>query len=238
MTDEPDDDDDGLEVPHVDISFTFDFHMIRMVGNLLIPSHISVTAGVSHLDATDEDIEVAFTKIKFWIENVVSRCVAFGKDNPHASQILIDAEGNNRTRNPLMMTPDDPSDEHLAAILQAKLDALSANALVFGDVTVESSNIEGLSFTFSGNACDILPEMEEWIGTRSYFALPWWHRDDASTLDVVPPEDADLNTPPQWAFSLDFIRQTIAPTAQTPSVVLRPTFRPTVIKGGKDKDGG
>jgi hypothetical protein len=231
-----DDTDEGDEGPVILMEFNFECRMVRMVGNLFVPSHMNINAEVMHIeDSSDEDIEVAFTKIKYWLENVVGRCIAFNRGNSDALQMLLDADGNNRTRNVLMVTPEDPSDEHIAAIMQAKLTALSGGALLFGTTTVCSDNVEGLSFSFVGDSNLVLPDMSEWIGERSFFENPWWSRDDASTLDVVPPADADLTKPPAWSYSLDFIRQSISPPTPT-AVVVRPAFRPTVIQGGKGKE--
>lgn len=225
-------DDSDDELPSVLIDFEFEVKLVRMVENVLLPSKLAVRVNVIPSDeSTDEDIEAAFTKIKFWMDNLVGRSVAFARNNAAAVAMVIGADGNNRTGNMLMVTPDDPSDEHLAVLFQAKMSALAAGALEFGAVTVKSDNVTGLIFTFTDDAQSILPPMSEWIGDRSYFERPWWFRDDASTLDVVPPPEADLSKPPAWAYSLDFLNSIAK--APTSGVVLRPNFKPTVIDGGK-----
>lgn len=230
-----DDSDEDLEIPVILIDFNFEAKLVRMMDNIFLPSALSITAEVAQVEgASDADMEAGFTKIKFWLENCFGRSIAFKRDNAAARSMLLDEAGNNRSGNMLMVTPDDPDDSHIAALLQAKMTALSNDSIVFGNVTVSSNNTTGLTYTFAGDGDEVLPDMDNWIGPRTFFELPWWHRNDASTLDVVPPPDADLTNPPAWAYSLEFITAAMKPPAS--SVVLRPSFKPTVIDGGKTKD--
>lgn len=232
MTDVP-------ELPNLLIDFEFEAKLVRIVENVIIPSRLKITADVMDSgDGDDEDVEVAFTKIKFWFENIVSRCVAFSRDNRAAHEIVLTDDGSNRTGNILMLTPDDPGDEHLAPLFQSKMTALSAGALVFANVAIKSDNVSGLTFTFVADPESVLPNIDDWIGPHRFFDKPWWQRDDASTLDIPPSPDADLTKSPPWAYSLDFIAQVIKPnTAATEqNAIIRPTFRPTIIAGGKKDD--
>jgi hypothetical protein len=148
-------------------------------------------------------------------------------------KMLIDEDGKNNTGNLLLLSPDQPSDENLAILLQAKMNALAAGRLLFGAVEIKSNNLSGLRFTFIGSAKEALPDMGTWMGTNNYFEQPWWERDDSSTLDVVPPPDANLEEKPTWAYSLDFIEKAIKPKQDRDSVIVRPDFNPTIIDGGK-----
>ncbi len=224
-------DDDDTET--LFISFSIDTKITRVTGNTLIPSKISIRADVNPTEDADEvDLNLALSKIKFWYESLVTKSIAFNQCNEHAMAMFIDPTGKNRTSNLLMLTPGDPTDEVLAALFQAKMTALANGAIEFGLVEVKSDNLAGLSFIFVGDGESALPDIEEWIGERSFFDKPWWCRNDASTLDIVPPEDADLTKKPAWAFSLD---ATAHPKPET-GIVVRPAFRPTVIAGGKTGD--
>src|SRR5574343_1217480 len=132
--------------------------------------------------------------------------------------MFFNERGTNRSDNMIMLTPDDPTDEHLAAIFQSKLNALSGGNMMFGLVEIVSDNTVGLSFTFVCDGETCLPTVEEWIGERYYFEKPWWSRNDASTLDIPPMPDADLTNIPQWAYSLDFLHENT--TKET--VIIRP----------------
>lgn len=227
--------DDILSDVEVLIDFEHTLTIIRLIENTLIPSTLRIKAEVlPGLIEVESDFDIAFAKIRFWFENVVSRSIAFCRDNDAAMDMLTSDAGKNVTGNNLMLTPEEPTDAHLAAIFQAKMSALANGVLGFGTVEIRSDNVVGLMFTFVGEAEEVLPTMDEWIGKRTYFDAPWWLRDDASTLDVVPPEDADLKAIPDWAFSLDFIEKSYRPKQE---FVVRPEFKPVIIDGGKsDKD--
>jgi hypothetical protein len=225
------DDDGGVNML---ISFEQSFTMIRVIENHFLSSTFNIKAEVLGVDdSSEQDFEVAFAKVRFWLENIASRCIAFSRRNDAALKILISDDGKNNTDNLLWLSPEEPTDETIAVLLQAKMTALAEGKLIFGCIEVKSNNINGLRFTFVGNCNEILPSMEEWVGTYNYFDKPWWHRDDASTLDVVVDETADLSKKPTWAYKLDFISKAFKPARET---VFRPEFKPTIIDGGKKDD--
>ena len=229
-----DDDDDDMDGPRILIDFEQQITMVRIVEDIIIPSTLLIRAEVLPTeDGGDEDYEIAFAKVRFWLENVVTRCIAFGRTNQSALKMLISEDGLNNSGNLLMLTPGEPGDENLAILLQAKMSALGGGKLLFGSVEIKSNNLTGLRYTFVGSADEVLPSMAEWIGEHTYFEEPWWNRDDASTLDVIPGPEADLSKKPKWAYDLDFIANAIRPNKE---VVIRPAFNPTVIDGGKDDE--
>lgn len=217
------------------INYHMETRITRVIGNTIIPSKLVIRADVEPLEnADDADLSLALTKIKFFFEQIVAKAIAYSVDNDYAQEMFIDDKGRNRTSNQIMTTPGEPNDEVLATIFQSKMNALAAGAMMFPLVEIKADNLLGLSFCFVGEARNVLPTNEEWIGDRSYFDRPWWERNDASTLDVIPPPDADLTKTPAWAYSLDVLG---GPKAET-GVVVRPSFRPTVIDGGKGPGKG
>jgi hypothetical protein len=214
------------------VSFQIETKIVRVIDKTIIPSRLQIRTDVSpHEDVNDAQLSQAMNKIKFWFEHIVAKSLAFDIGNDDALGIFFDEMGKNKTSNMIMLTPGDPSDELLAALFQAKMTALSAGTIDFALCEVKSDNQLGLSFTFVGDASSLLPPMLEWIGDRSYFDKPWWQRNDASTLDIIPGMDADLSKKPAWAYSLDTVGQ-----HRETGVVVRPTFKPTVIPGGKPKE--
>ena len=215
------------------IDFDYEVRLIRVIGNHFVSSNINISAEVIPLidETSHDDFDIALSKCRFWLETVLSRSIAFFKENEHAAKMLLD-EGKARCSNFLMITPFEPTDDHLACILQSKLTALANGAVRFGTVCIKSDNSSGLVFKFVGDSEDFLPDMEEWMdGKKTYFDQPWWNREDTSTFDVVPDPDDDLTKIPSWAGNLDFLSQAIrAPQ----NVVVRPDFKPKVIKGDKD----
>ena len=216
--------------------FVFNVKFTRVIENIIVPANVRFKMEFIPLDSSSsEDIDKAFTKMKWWIDNIFAKSIAFCHDNTAALNMFIDeANGACKVGNVLVLTPEEPDDQHLAAIMQAKLQALCNDTMAFGPVEVRSDNQLGLQFSFVGDSKTVLPSMAEWVGERSYFDRPWWDRDDGSTLDVMPTPDADLNEKPSWAFNFDFLdKPKINPSAT--SRIVRPEFRPTVIDGGKSK---
>jgi hypothetical protein len=229
-------DDDDDDIPSLFSFFEFKLKIIRVLDGMLIPSTIKFKA---EFIAEDGDLDFTFRKIDFWLNNVVDHCIAFAHDDTTSIAMFIDdAAGKRRAGNVLMLTPNEPNDQHLAAIIQAKLQALSGTTVGWGPIEIKSDNDMGFRFTFLGNTDNYLPNMQQWVGERSYFDKPWWNRDDATTMDVLPPDDADLSVKPDWAMTLDFLKE---PEQQSPSSmsnakIVRAEFRPKIIDGGKTED--
>lgn len=218
------------------VTYSFDVSIVRLIGNVFLPTTFSVNSAIEKGsdDAEEGEIEAALNRCKHWFDHVVSKCIAFDCENEVAYQMLIDDDGCNRSQNLFFLTPGEPSDEMVATLFQAKMNALGQGAIHVGSIDVKSDNLPGLSFTLHGNHEATLPQtMDDWVGEETFFDTPWWNRADASTLDIIPPAGTDLTEKPSWAYSLDFIgrpsRTTIAGNADVKG------FSPTVIKGDKDK---
>jgi hypothetical protein len=225
---------------NVIIDFTHRTSLIRFLGDAMLPVRVRLRTDVFASETAKEiDFDITFAKIRFWFESVVSRSVVFARSNTNAASILMSEAGRPRVANNLMITPFEPTDEHLAVLFQSKMGALSGGTVEFGNVRVEPDDA-GLVFTYVGDWHDDLPEMKDWFNAKPYyFEQPWWCRDDASTLDVIA-HGADPRERPGWAYSLDFIEQAIRPKAEKgkkkDEVVIRGAFRPKIITGGRTTD--
>jgi len=230
-----------FEYPEFIVKLALEFKAIRITENRLVPTRWKLQAEVLYEDVEDEEaleyeleIKVAIAKIKYWLENSVDGALMFCVDNEWAHNALFNEEGKVNSGNNLMMLPEEPTDDLIAEILHSKMNAFGGGVLEFGIIELTSDDESGLSFMFTGSGEHNLPEMAEWVGEQAYFGKPWWARDDASTVDVIPPEGADLSKAPASAYSLDFIRQGFRKALGEEAVVLRPAFRPEVIKGDKE----
>jgi hypothetical protein len=230
-----DEDEDDL-VPDIYTHFEFKIKVVRLIEDLIFPTTLKFNMELIPMDELEPgEIDMAFTKIHYWLENVINQSVIFSVDNQVAISMFVDdAGGNTRVGNVLVVTPGEPNDQHLAAIFQAKLQAIAGDCIAFGPVEVRSDNQLGLKFTFVGDSSAVLPKMADWVGERSYFDLPWWDRGDGSTLDITPADDADLTIRPNWAFTFDFLEKPKQET-KTNGVIVRPEFKPKIIDGGKGK---
>lgn len=219
------------------MTFVMDVKLIRMIGNVLVPTHLTISANLERCEGfSDYDMELGITKCRYWLEHVVSKTIAFNKENITAIDMFTDEETQvTRVGNMFMLTPDEPRDEVIGALIQSKMNALSKGAFIVEAISVETDNLNGLSFTLAGDHGIFLPQtMEEWLGAPSIFTVPWWMRDDRSTLDVYF-VDGDKTETPSWASSLDFLDKRTR-KVEDQVAVLRPDFKPTIVKGGKDDE--
>jgi hypothetical protein len=234
-------DDDDEDSVNVVIDFSTEVNLVRIIGNAFIPARLKVRAEVLPTkNATEIDFDITFAKIKFWFDTIVSRTIVFSRSNASALSMVTDDEGKPTVLNQLMIAPHEPTDEHLGALFQAKMAALSGGTMEFGAVRVSSEAPNGLVWTYVGDWQRDLPAMQQWFNTTPYwFNEPWWARDDASTIDMISQGSYDPEKPPTWAMTLDFIEAAIRPhhtedsaetTAETTeNIVIRGAFRPTVI---------
>jgi hypothetical protein len=229
---------DDLE-PEIFVKLSISFKAIRVIGNKLIPTLWKVAADVYYNEDESEDspndnidVQGAFAKIHYWFNNFVDSSVLFGRSNEWARNAFISEEGHQSITNNVALLPQDPTDEVLAQIFQSKMNALAGGFVKFGLVEIISDDRHGLSFTYAGESGINFPDMYEWIGEWSFFENPWWERDDASMIDIIPMQDADLTKLPKFAISLDFIVDQIRPANQTLGQLIRPDFKPIIHNGG------
>ena len=227
------------EYPEFIVKLALDFKAIRVIDNRMIPTHWKLQAEVLYEDDGEEEdpqgdleIKIAIAKIKYWLEHILSDSLLIDGDNEWAYNSFFDEDGKCTTGNTIVMLPSSPSDDLIAELIHSKMNAFGGDNLEFGIIELSSDDKTGLSYMFTGNGENNLPEMKDWVGEHTYFDKPWWARDDASTIDLVPGPDADLSVKPSSSFSLDFIRQTFMKQFGEEAVVVRPNFKPTVLNGG------
>ncbi len=233
MSDDIDDDDDICEMY---LTYSVDVKLIRLIGATMVPTSMSVSFSIARgEDAEDHEIELALNKTRYWFDNVVSKCIAISQNNPTAFEMLLDEDGSPHLSNFFLLCPSEPRDEMLATVFQSKFNALAKGAIYVVGIDIVTDNLNGLSFSLAGDHSIFLPHtMEEWLGETSYFDVPWWDRDDASTFDVYVMKEEDKATPPSWAQSLDFLDKSKPLKAVEGAKVH--AFKPVVIDGGKGKD--
>lgn len=238
-------DDDIYEAadPELFVSFSTTIKVVRAVDRRLIPTTFTLKADVIYDDEhsfEDEShyhfhVQVALAKVRYWLHEVAHDSVMFNRENKWAVRAFLNSKGKQSVDNQMIILPGEPTEDVLAEVLQSKMNALAGGHITFGCIELCSDDTDGLTYIFTGEGEMNLPEMDEWIGEHTFFSKPWWARDDASTIDVIPDDKDDLNSPPAFAYSLEFIRDTMkaknAPTAR----IVRAEFRPKVLKGGKSE---
>jgi hypothetical protein len=206
------------------VHYTFHASLVRLIQGHLLPSFFTVKAEIEFMEPAY--VPLALQKIEYWLDNFMSRAVAFCASDETAYAMFLDDKKAPRLQNYLMITPDDPTDEHIAMILQAKLQALSGGAMAVGMIELSSDDSAGFTFTYLGDGEDELPLMDEWIEGPNWFKEPWWCRDDASMIDTIAPDGADLTQIPAWAVNLDFLANEVV---QPEAVIIKADFEPKIV---------
>jgi len=211
------------------IKFSTKFKGIRVIDTEMYSTEWSlVTDIVPNPKASDEDFNFALNKIKFWLEQILEGSVMFSSNNKWAVSSFM-----SKASNVSVLCPHEPTDDHLNTLFVSKINALGTGILTAGFLELTSDTSAGLTFIYVGDDAPYMPTMKEWIGKRSYFAEPWWDRNDASSIDVVPKRGVDLTDTPAFAVNLDFLREHL-PIEEDESKVIRPSkFKPKVIDGKK-----
>lgn len=236
MIDDEDDDDDFAG--EIIVRYSQEIKSLRVLENTLSPCHWKLKAEIIHepdVEPDEVEIKIALMKIRYFFEEIVANGVIWCNSNEWAAAAFLDENGKPTIGNLPIITPYEPTDDHMAIIFQSKMNAFAAPGMSFNFVELIPVDND-ISFLFVGDAEDALPTIEEWVGERSYFDKPWWARDDASTIDVIPNEDADLEEKPGFAVSLDFIGEHLRPKEITNAKIIKPEFNPKIIKGGKDEE--
>lgn len=209
--------------------YSFKASFCRVVSDALLPTRMKIRVGIEIID--EEELEYALTRINHWVEHFLSRVIAVGCQDTNAFEMLLDEDGHPRLDNPIMVTPQPPTDAHLMVLFQAKIEALAEGAFLISSVDGESNNASGLTVTYLGDTQSALPEMSDWLAGPSWFTTPWWNRCDVSMIDIVAGEEADLSIRPAWASNFDFLKE----TEVVPAQIIIGDFEPKLVKDD-DKD--
>lgn len=213
------------------LRYSIDFEAIRVLGGSLLPTKWSLkTDIIIENEIEDADFNFVLLKLKFWFDQILSKGIIFNRDNHWA----IDSFMREGIENNLIITPGEPTDDLISILMYTKMNALADGLLTFSGIDLQSDNSKGLSFIFVGTGNSSLPDNKNWVGERSYFDKPWWHRNDSSTLDLIPENNANLKEIPEFAFSLDFLKDTNKGNIINKAKVIKPEFKPKVINGLRD----
>lgn len=126
------------------------------------------------------DQNVSFSKILYFLENVVDESFVFKNDIMAEMHKYVATTFDNN----LIILPS--LEEHILVLaLHSKMNAIATQS------NIERIQLKDLDLHlnydyFSDEFDDIvpaLPPMSEWLGELSFWEEPWWDRNDASTFD-------------------------------------------------------
>lgn len=221
---------------HLLISLCHEFSATRVHDQRLSPALIKVRLDVSETEELEsaDRLEMSLAKIKYMVNDVLHGSILMDASDEWAMDRFMDDQGSSG-RSSVVLFPDLPTDALLAELLLCKFQSLVGKDLSIHGLQIKSSDGQGRKFMFiaGDQPGGDLPTGEEWLSPTNYFKKPWWYRDDASTMDVIPNEGFDPMEIPRWAHDLSFLAEKVSGPAPVDRVV-RMEFRPVVIQGGRD----
>jgi len=178
------------------------FRLHRLISDRLLASDCEIECQITVLPGFDsQEIHTRFAAMKLWLEDFVDNSIAYNPDSE------IDINWISSLYNTAIMTPGEPMDHILAALIHAKLNAIGVGVVEISRTHFLCDTSHGFSNAISGSTAEWLPVMSEWIGERHFHKLPWWHRGDATTIDLQPREGDDLdNIPDLGGLLVDMVR--------------------------------
>jgi len=164
------------------------------------------------------------SRMKFWLDNCLEDCVVLPV-NTAISTTFIDGINNN-----FMFAPADPNDFLIQVMVHAKLQAIGAGLVNIASSHMSSDKSNGFGSWFEGSPDELLPLQKDWMGERCYFELPWWHRGDASMIDVPCGAEDDVKNKPDIIIDWYTIMAPETPEQDAkPAEIIRPNFKPRIV---------
>lgn len=186
-------------------------------------------------DIPKKEFSMLMEKTRLWFSSVITNSLMFSVNNTYAFKCIFE-DGIQVSDNYPMVCPGEPTDEMIAMLVQAKLNAFAADIpIAFGSVEIETYRPpeEMVNTIYAGFSDEDLPTMSDWIGEVAYHSVPWWNRNDGTTIDILPSEDDDLTEPPQQGFDMACIENQYKEKA---ALVVSPSaFKPQVIECKTDE---
>lgn len=209
----------------VGTTLTVNHAVIRLLKNSLIITDCELDFVLEVQGNRDKRRQAdAIERMRFWLENVFEGCIVIPVTEG------FDLDWLSGIENPVMFAPGEPNDFTLQALLHAKLTAIGN-----GDVSVASSHMRtnhsrGFGIAFDGDPDDLLPQQKQWMGERAYFDRPWWHRPDASMMDIMAGPEADIDDKPDIIVDwLELMGQETRAEDGGSAEIIRPSFRPRLV---------
>lgn len=214
--------------------FTAEVMCTRFCVNSLVSSTMTFSMEYAvNPDASADDVITSWRKIEHFFESL-DQSLMVCASNPVGVAVAIDTKAQRgRFSNRLVLTPEEPVEDHVSFLMLSKMNAIGGDIIAFGGIEVSSRESCGFSFAMLGCAANYLPMMAEWMGTPNWFKEPWWSRDDATTIDSIAPVGTDVSVPPEWFETWDFLT---SPRPQNSGVVIKGKFKPRLVEGLDDGD--
>jgi len=210
------------------------FRLMRLINDHLMTSDCEIECDLAITLASDpNEIQLRLSAMKLWLEDFVDNSIAY---DPMTE---LETDWLDLLHNNVIMTPGDPRDHIILAVLHSKLSTIGGSVVSINKTHFITDTSHGFSNSMTGSAEEWLPSMGEWIGQRHFHKTPWWQRADASSIDLCPGPDDDLTAIPDLGMDLvDMMRDDNTPTSAQSEVknadIIKPVFKPRIVVADDD----
>jgi len=193
--------------------FNTTFTATTIIDKAFLPNSLSVavTFTVNVVDPVQQNI--AFQRIKHFLENELNFSIIMNKENP-----VFEVLSKMKTQNRIVLLPDDGPDWALCCALALKLNAICENRFIINLIELNSSLGDHVTYYADYERKDMLEDVLNSVPK----ADQWWH---TSTIQVngfqkaVSWNDVDLG----WKLTKEKKSASIGKIVK---------FNPKVVKGG------
>ena len=214
-------------LPIIGSRFRFPLTMTRIINDFMLASKLNFAISYVLSDDHDmEDIIAAWNRVEEWLSET-AQCIVMCSDNSSAMAAMFDQEENElRFSNPIMLLPTEPGEDALGFVIQAKFNALADNAISFEHMTISQDEANGIELEIIGNGRMLLPSLDEWMGEGTYFKVPWWNRNDSSTLDTPASLTNNPECKPEWSDEYTYLEHKPSPSG----AIIQGRFKPKIVE--------
>lgn len=169
---------------------------------------------------------IAFEKIGMFFDLFVQNAIIIDKKNQQEFKNIIKIENN------LISTPGMPNDQVFGSLIYLKLSSIVGPDLDIEYLTLSSELGKNIIYTFDIDSPELevlVPSKEDWWEKDQTELLPWWHRPDTATYDMIL-GDIDIY---QGDISWDEFFKEELEKAREAEKTIRGKLK--IIAGGKDE---
>lgn len=168
---------------------------------------------------------IAFEKIEMFFDLFVQNAIMIDKKNQQEFKNIFKIENN------LISTPGMPNDQVVGSLLYLKLSSIVGSDLDIEYLTLSSELGKNITYTFDMDSPELevlIPDKNDWWEENVDF-MPWWHRSDTATYDMILDENDIYQGDISWS---EFFKEELEKVRESEKTA---KGKLKIIAGGKDE---
>lgn len=213
---------DNLPPPHV---LECKYKSLVFIDDLAVINENKVSVGFYYYSENLALNDLAIDKILAFFDLLMEDCIIIKKENTEKVRAII--------ANNVLSTPYAPSDQLVGSLLYSKISAIAGDDLLIDYISIKSDLGRDIRYTINLDSPELgslLPDKEEWWGTKDFPHNPWWNRDDTATYDKLLEDNEIYRGEFSWG---ELFKDEMNEAAQQSVDPKKNRFQ--IIKGGKNE---